>query len=321
MRVLLIGGTVFIGFATARELSEAGHELCFLHRGDHEPDDLAVGNHIHIDRKEIGAVRDEMRRFRPDVVFDNMALSRADADSAIAAVPNGVRLVVTSSMDVYRAYTYVMRNEAHEPVPIDETSPVRDERYPYRGQGDALLEDYEKIDVEEAYLAAGANVLRLPMVYGERDGQRREEFILRRLRAGRKRIPMGAGTWRCAKGYVGDVARGIRAVIESDLEGETLNLGESTTYTMGEWAQMILDAADSDAELVRVPDEKLPPDLGLTGAMAQDLLVDCSKARRMLDWTDTEASETLRISVTWHLDNPPETDEDFVPDDEALAST
>ena len=35
--------------------------------------------------------------------------------------------------------------------------------------------------------------LRLSMIYGEHDGQRREEFILRRVRAWR-RIPIGAGT-------------------------------------------------------------------------------------------------------------------------------
>ncbi len=36
--------------------------------------------------------------------------------------------------------------------------------------------------------------LRLSMIYGEHDGQRREEFILRRVRACRRRIPIGAGT-------------------------------------------------------------------------------------------------------------------------------
>lgn len=322
MRVLLIGGTVFIGRALAAELVGAGHEVCFVHRGEHEPDGLPKGEHIHVDRKDIGSARDNLAAFRPDAVVDNVALTRADAETALDALPGGLRLVVTSSMDVYRAYTYVMRGEASEAVPIDETSAVRDERYPYRGSGNPRFEYYEKLDVEDVYLSRGATVLRLPMVYGPHDGQRREEFVLRRVRAGRERIPIGSGSWLATKGYVDDVARGMRLALEADTAGEVFNVGESRTHPMGRWAQMILDAAGSGAELVRVPDDKLPEDLGLTAAIPQDLLVDSSKARQVLGWEDRDHSEALRLSVAWHLENPPiETSEDFITDDEALAAT
>jgi nucleoside-diphosphate-sugar epimerase len=183
------------------------------------------------------------------------------------------------------------------------------------------MDDYEKLDVEETYLDVGATVLRLPMVYGPHDGQRREEFVLRRVRAGRDRIPVGSGMWLGTKGFVADIARGVRLAIESGLRGEVFNLGESRTYPAGMWSQMILDAADSEAELVRVPDDKLPADLGITGAVPQHLLVDSSKARRALGWSDTDAGEALRASVTWHLANPPaESSDDFASDDEALAA-
>lgn len=46
--------------------------------------------------------------------------------------------------------------------------------------------------VEDIYLPRGVISLRLPMVFGERDYQRREEFMLRRVRAGRDCIPIGA---------------------------------------------------------------------------------------------------------------------------------
>jgi len=71
------------------------------------------------------------------------------------------------------------------------------------------MEHYDKLDVEEVYLARGERPVRLPMVYGEHDYQLREEFILRRLRAGRTRIPFGAGTWLACRAYVRDVARGV----------------------------------------------------------------------------------------------------------------
>jgi nucleoside-diphosphate-sugar epimerase len=321
MKILLIGGTVFIGRATALELVGAGHEIAFLHRGTHEPDDLPVATHIHVDRAEIATVRDQIDAFAPDAVIDNMAMTAADAETTLPVIKDR-RLLVTSSMDVYRAYTYVMRGTATEPVPIDEASPVRDERYPYRGQGGPpWAEDYDKLDVEERFLEHGATVCRLPMVYGPRDGQRREWFILRRVIAGRAAIPIGSGSWLSAKGFVDDIARGIRLAIESDdARGEIFNLGETRTYPMSQWAQMILEAAGSDADLIRVRDDDLPDDLGLTGTIPQHLLVDSGKARRMLGFTDTDPREALRTTVAWHLEHPPQIeDPGFDADDVALA--
>ncbi|HEX8134734.1 MAG TPA: NAD-dependent epimerase/dehydratase family protein [Actinomycetes bacterium] len=184
------------------------------------------------------------------------------------------------------------------------------------------MQDYEKLDVEAAYLAREATVCRLPMVYGERDYQRREEPLLRRVRAGRDRVPTGAGSWLWTRGYVGDVAAGVRLALESEAAvAEVLNLGEARTWTMGLWARHVLEAAGSAAELVRVPDVLLPDDLQPLGSVAQHLLVDSSKARDLLGWTETDPHEALHRSVAWHLANPPEdASGDFAGDDRALAA-
>jgi nucleoside-diphosphate-sugar epimerase len=320
MKVLVIGGTVFIGRAVVSELVEAGHDVCVVHRGEHEPDDFPAVQHIHVDRSNLASKRAEVEAFGPEAVWDNFAMFRSHARGTLDALGTDRRYVVTSSMDVYRAYGGLHAGKATDAVPVDETSPVRPERYPYRGQFPGM-DDYDKLDVEETYLETGATILRLPMVYGPYDGQRREEFVLRRVRAGRTKIPVGSGAWLGTKGFVGDIARGVRLTIESGLRGEIFNLGETRTHPAGLWAQMILDAAGSKAELVRVPDDKLPEDLGLTGAMAQHLLVDSSKARRALGWSDTDPDEALRTSVAWHLAHPPaESGDDFSADDAALAS-
>lgn len=321
MRILVIGGTVFIGRALVNELISAGHDVCVLHRGTHEPPDLPVTPHIHADRDEVISVVGEIDAFGPDVVCDNISLFAAHARAVVDALGDR-RYVVTSSMDVYRAYGALHAGTAGEPVPIDETSPVREARYPYRGQMPGM-DDYDKLDVEGVYLAHGATVLRLPMVYGPHDAQRREEFILARVRAGRPRIPIGPGSWLGTRGFVHDVARGIRGAVESpDTQGEIFNLGESRTYPIGQWAQMILDAAGSSAELVRVPSAKLPPDLAITGTIPQHLLVASSKAQEMLGWRDTDHREALATSVAWHLANPPErAAADFTADEDALSGT
>ncbi len=230
------------------------------------------------------------------------------------------RWLVISSVDVYRAFGALNNDQETDPVPLDEESPVRAERYPYRGKMPGM-DEYDKLDVEDVYFPRGATVLRLPMVYGEHDYQRREEFLLRRIRAGRKRIPFGAGTWLTCRVYVGDVGRAARLVLEKGVRGEVMNICEDRSYSMGMWSRMILAAARSDAELVRVPDAALPEDLKFTGTMPQHIAASAHRARRLLGWTTSDAAETLSATVRWHLAHPPaDASADFADDDRALAS-
>jgi nucleoside-diphosphate-sugar epimerase len=291
-----------------------------VHRGVLEPDDMPEVKHLHCERAELAEHRAELEDFGPDAVVDCRALTRRDAETALEALPDVKRRVVISSVDVYRAFGALNVDEETDPVPLDEESPVRQERYPYRGKMPGM-DEYDKLDVEEVYRPRGATVLRLPMVYGEHDYQRREEFLLRRIRSGRKRIPFGGGTWLTCRGYVRDVARAVRLALTMPVEGEVMNICEDRSYSMGMWSRMILRAAESDAELVRVGDDLLPEDLKFTGTMTQHIAASARKARTLLGWTTRDPFETLRTTVRWHLDNPPpDADADFAADDRALNS-
>ena len=302
------------------ELAAAGDELLIVHRGRLEPGDLPRVPHLHSDRALLVSHSDELAAFRPEAVIDCRALSRNDAQIALQAMPEVRRWIVISSIDVYRAFGALLQDRETDPVPIDEESPVRAERYPYRGKL-ADRDDYDKLDVEDVYLPRGALVLRLPMVYGEHDYQLREEFILRRVRAGRSRIPFGAGTWLACRGYVRDVARAVRLALQAPDATGVMNVCEDRTFSMRMWSRMILDAAGSDAELVRVADELLPEDLKPTGTMPQHIAASSRKAQARLGWSPSDPLETLRTTVRWHLQHPPEdADHDFAPDEVALNS-
>lgn len=313
MRIVILGGTRFIGRAIVEELARA-HQLLVVHRGEHEPTDLPPVEHLHVSREELPMARHVVARFRPDAAVDVAAANGADAERALDALPAGLRYAAISSMDVYKAYESLHANQQTEPVPFDETAPLRTRRH-IDGP------EYENLEVEEAYLPLGANVLRLGAVYGERDYQERLEFVLRRVRSGRTRIPIGPGTFLFSRVYVRDVAQAVRLAIETDtVAGELFNCCERRTWPYRRFAEEIMEASGSLAELVDVPESALPPDLLLTASFSQPLLGDSTKARRLLSWEETDPVAALRKTVDWHLAHPPaRVDLDFAADDRALA--
>ena len=156
----------------------------------------------------------------------------------------------------------------------------------------------------------------------EHDPQRREEFILRRVRAGRGSIPVGPGTWLWIRCYVGDVATAVLAAIANPAaSGQVLNIGEPVTRSMLGWARQSLAAADHQARLVRVPDAVLPADLWVTHGYPQHLLADSRTAMDLLGWRPADPEQAIRRSVRWHLAHPPGGPEPgFAEDDRALAA-
>jgi len=324
MRVAVLGGTRFIGRALVKELAAAGHELLLVHRGRHEPDDLPPAEHLHAERNDLPSRAADLRAFGPDAVVDTASMTQALAEAALTAAPTDVRLLVVSSMDVYRAFSGVWSARITDAVPLGEDSPLRTQPppdVPPRSPGwDFDLARYEKLDVERAYLAHGGTVCRLPAVYGEHDYQHREQFILRRVHAGRDRIPFGDGGWLFSRGHVGEIARGLRLALETEAAaGQVLNLCESRCAPIGLWAEQILRAAGHQAELVRVPDAVLPQDLAITGSIPQPMLADPSKAHRLLGWEHGPVEDAVERSVRWHLQHPPDGSGDFADDDRALA--
>lgn len=162
------------------------------------------------------------------------------------------------------------------------------------------------------------------MVYGPHDPQVRENFVLRRVRAGRQRMPVGAGNLLWSRAHVDHVASAVLAAPATRAaDGQTFNLGERITPTMGAWAQQIITAARADLQPVRVPDDLLPPELALLGAPAQHLLAATGHAQQLLGWQPADPCARVHESVRWHLAHPTTkawTDQDIAFDDAALGN-
>lgn len=297
MRVVILGGTRFIGRAVVEELVARDHDVLVVHRGQHEPPDLAPVEHLHADRTNLRLVREELNGFRADAAVDVSAMNGAQADAALRVLADGIRLVALSSGDVYRAFASVHSGIHTDAVPLDETAPLRDRRF-------LVAPHDENLEVEERYLARGAVILRLGAVYGEHDYQRRQEFVLRRVRARRRRMPIGSGAFLFSRCYVGDVAVAVRLALEHRPSGEIFNVAEQSTWSMRLLTEKVIQAAAAKLELVTVDAALLPADLRITALSGQHLLMDSRKIRS-LGWRDTDADEALRRTVAWDLAHPP----------------
>src|SRR6516162_2122565 len=98
MKILMIGGTRFIGPRVVERLVGLGHEVTVFHRGQTASALPAIVAHIAGDRHRLAEHAAEFSRLAPDVVVDQIALTEPDAQS-LAQTFRGLarRLVVLSS--------------------------------------------------------------------------------------------------------------------------------------------------------------------------------------------------------------------------------
>src|SRR5689334_5623105 len=70
-RVLILGGTQFIGRLMVNELLRAGHEVYILHRKSRHPFSKRVHNLV-ADRNDTASLRKAVANMRFDAVYDNV---------------------------------------------------------------------------------------------------------------------------------------------------------------------------------------------------------------------------------------------------------
>jgi len=322
MKILLIGGSGFIGRFIVRDLIAAGHDVAVYHRG-RSTGQLPKGAHEIIgERSQLGWKRMDFMRVRPDVVIDCILSSGVQA-KGVMDVFRGVtpRLVVLSSQDVYRAYGILLGLEAGalQPVPITEDSDLRSHLRPFgadhlktmQGTFNWIDDEYEKIEVERAVAddpELPATVLRLPMVYGPGDPLHRLYPFVKRMDDNRPAILVEEGLARCTlpRGYVENVAAAIALAATSErAKGRTYNVAEPPFSEM-EWTRQIGDAAGWNGEVIALSREETPEHLRQPYNLAQDWTVSGDRIRSELGFTDPVAiPEALRRTIEWERANPP----------------
>jgi nucleoside-diphosphate-sugar epimerase len=341
MRVLVIGGTGFIGPHVVRRLAGRGDDVTLFHRGRTEADLPSSVSHLFGDRADIAAFRDDFRRLAADAVLDMRSLSEADV-LAVAGAVRGItrRLVAISSIDVYRAYGRLIGTESGppDPVPLAEDSPLRERLFPYRGESARAdddparwMDDYDKLLVERVVLgdpAMPGTILRLPMVHGPGDNQHRLFPYLKRMDDGRPAIVLSEGmaAWHAPRGYVENVADAIvLALSDEQAAGRVYNVGEPDALSEADWVRAIGQEAGWRGEVMTFPAAKLPASLQNGLDVAQSLIADTTRIRDELGYTERiPRTEALRRTIAWERANPPSPIDpaafDYAAEDELIES-
>jgi nucleoside-diphosphate-sugar epimerase len=308
MRVVVLGGTGFVGPHVVRELAELGHEVTIFHSGANEGDLPASVRHVHGRFEEFERHAPELRELEPDVVLDMVPFTRSDVSRVRAFRGVADRAVLVSSGDVYRAFGRGHGTELGppDPTPLTEDSPLREV---------VIDPEYDKVGVEaEASVIADlpAALLRLPAVHGPGDAQHRLHRYLRPMAEGRPSIEIDEALqeWRWMRGYVEDVGHAVAlAVAAPASSGRAYNVAYERHFTEPEWIRELGRVYGWAGEVVPRSRADLPPELGIDFDTAQDFVVDSSRIRRELGYAEVvDFDEALRRTIEWELAHPPELD-------------
>ena len=237
MRLLVLGGTVFLGRHVTAEALRRGHEVTLFHRGRHGAELFPEAEHVLGDRAgDLAALRGRAW----DAAVDTSGYEPADVARS-SALELG-HLVFVSTCNVYPAWPA----EA-----VDEDSPVWTEGDDY-GPLKAACERAARDAIP-----GGVASVRAGLICGPHDNIFRLPWWVQRIAAGGDAVAPG------------DPDRTVQLVDARDLAGWMLDLAEQRVAgpfngtappgrtTMREVLEAAVEATGSDARLHWVPDDVL----------------------------------------------------------------
>ncbi|MFN8096028.1 MAG: NAD-dependent epimerase/dehydratase family protein [Vicinamibacteria bacterium] len=259
MRVLVIGGTRFLGHELAWRLLAAGHEVTLFNRGT-----LADTFGSRVERLRGDRTTADFARLLAgrewDAAVDFAAYDGRDGRQAAEVLGGRVgHYVVVSTGQVYLVRAgrpSPAREEDYDgPLMPEPSDPFDRGQWDY-GMGKRALEDA----LAEAWAKSRfpATRLRIPMVNGERDHFRRVERYLWRMLDGGPVLLPGGGGHRVRHVYSGSVVRLILALLgDARTFGGAWNLAQDETPTLREMLELLALALGATPRLVDVPRDRV----------------------------------------------------------------
>ncbi|HAN45299.1 MAG TPA: 3-beta hydroxysteroid dehydrogenase [Cyanobacteria bacterium UBA8156] len=303
MKVLVMGGTRFIGVALVKQLVAQGHEVTVFNRGT-RPAPAGVRTLVG-DRTDAEVLRDRLAAEDFDAIFDNTGRELKDTQPLVELFRGRLRhFVYVSSAGVYQASDLLPHFEG------DATDP----QSRHRGKRDT------EVYLEKAFAEDGFpfTAVRPVYIYGPHNYNDIEAWFFDRLVRDRP-IPI-PGPYLTQLGHVEDLAAAMAAILgNTQAIGEIYNISDVRYITFAGLAQQCAIAAGRDANALSLP-EYNPATLNLGKRKgfplrAQHFIASVEKAMSHLDW-EPEYDLASGLRSSWeayqHSDRP---EPDFSTDD------
>lgn len=210
-KILIMGGTRFIGVYLSRLLVKSGHEVTLFTRGKSPVTQKLAGEtdqeyaefsskvlHIKGDRQDFEFLKTKLSASGFDVVYDINGREAVEVEPILDALPNIEQYIYCSSAGVY------LKSDI---LPHFETDAV-DPKSRHKG----------KLNTENLLTRRGVNwtSLRPVYIYGPLNYNPVEEWFFHRLKAGRP-IPIpNSGLQMTQLGHVKDLARAFLMVLGNE---------------------------------------------------------------------------------------------------------
>ncbi|NER21946.1 MAG: NAD-dependent epimerase/dehydratase family protein [Symploca sp. SIO1C2] len=271
MRILIMGGTRFIGVYLTKILVEQGHEVVLFNRGN-KPAPVAEVKQIHGDRKDSAQLKEKLSSQEFDAIFDNNGRELSDTQPLVEIFKDKVEhFIYMSSAGVYLK---------SDQLPHIEGDPV-DPKSRHKGKHET-----------EAYLAA-QNVpftaIRPTYIYGPQNYNDLEAWFFDRIVRDRP-IPIpGNGMHITQLGHCQDLARAMAQVLgKEQAKGQIYNVSGDRYVTFDGLARTCATAVGkSAADLKIVHYEPKQFDFGKRKAFpmrVQHFFADVHQAKSQLNW-------------------------------------
>ncbi|HTM58451.1 MAG TPA: NAD-dependent epimerase/dehydratase family protein [Candidatus Udaeobacter sp.] len=323
-RILVLGGSGFIGAHAVRALVTAGWDVTSLSRGGETPAPGVAT--LRADRRDVASLTRALEGARFDATLDCCAYDSADVER-LWLVPHAAlgRYLLISSGQVYlvtedpraasdtRAVAPAEEAESERPVMREPAHGTRDHAEWSYGVG--------KRRAESAALALRAShgvrsvILRLPIIHGSGDPKLRLWAYVQRIQDGGPLVLPDGGRQLTRYLWVEDVGRAVRAILDqANPEDAVFNLAQPDVVTLREFLERVAGLVDPkraksatrwiDVSAEELEREGLDPSASpLSGHWSS--LLDPARAAGEWGFTGTRLDEWLPAVVRDLIDHPP----------------
>ncbi len=308
MRILIMGGTRFIGVYLTKILVEQGHDVVLFNRGK-KPAPVEGIQQIHGDRTDASQLKDKLSQEQFDAIFDNNGRELSDTQPLAEIFKDRVKhFVYMSSAGVYLKSDQLPHIEGD---PVDPKS-----RHKGKHETEAFL----------TQLGLPWTSIRPTYIYGPQNYNDLEAWFFDRIVRDRP-IPIpGNGMHITQFGHCKDLARAMSLVLGNETAiGQIYNVSGDRYVTFDGIARACAQAAGKSADSIKIVHyDPKKFDFGKRKAFpmrVQHFFADVNKAMTQLNWQpEYDLVSGLKDSFQndYQASGRHESDVDFSVDDEIL---